>query len=581
MSKNKKNDDMEEIVEIIDMEDVADTDSASKVDETPDMENKEASDKISDKKKFNIWKLLFIVNMIFTVACLGVSTLLMGKLAFMKLLPKRYFALAVVLLLIIPVCSILLRKKRWATIIFIILNIAITLVVYKGYTMVDKADETIDKITEGGDVEVTVMEIRVLSSNNATEDSVLKEYTIGIMKEMDRKYADEVIKGLEESLGHKLSIKEYEDDITVLIKALYDKEIDAIIVNATYGEMLVEIEEYATFTTDTKVLKEVEIEEIIKNRDDAMSEAATENSTEEETTGSSGNSGNGGGGYNYDWYLGQYGDDGGGFVYVEPTNPQEMSKDAFVVYISGIDTYGNVNRRCRSDVNILMAVNTKTKHVLMVNTPRDYYVPLSVSNGVRDKLTHAGNFGVNVSKDTLGMLYGVDAEYYVRMNFTGFIDIINAMGGVDVYSDYTFVADRYPINKGMNYGLNGFQALAFARERKNLATGDNQRGKNQMAVITAMINKLASGNTLTNYNAIMNAIAGSFQTNFTSDEIYSLIHMQLDDMSAWTVESYSVTGKGKSDKTYSMPSVNAYVMEPNMDTVYKAREMIKKVLTEE
>ena len=566
MSKNKKNDDMEEMIEVIDTEDVSDN---------------ENTEDIAIKKKFNIWKLLFIVNMILTVACLGVSTLLMGKLAFMKLLPKRYFALAVVLLLIIPVCSILLRKKRWATIIFIILNIAITLVVYKGYTMVDKADETIDKITEGGDVEVTVMEIRVLSSNNATEDSVLKEYTIGIMREMDRKYADEVIKGLEESLGHKLSIKEYEDDITVLIKALYDKEIDAIIVNATYGEMLVEIEEYATFTTDTKVLKEVEIEEIIKKHDDAMSEATTENSTEE-TTGSSGNSGNSGnGGNDYDWYVGQYGDEGGGFVYVEPTNPQEMSKDAFVVYISGIDTYGNVNRRCRSDVNILMAVNTKTKHVLMVNTPRDYYVPLSVSNGVRDKLTHAGNFGVNVSKDTLGMLYGVEAEYYVRMNFTGFIDIINAMGGVDVYSDYEFNAWGYPIKKGMNYGLNGYQALWFARERKSFAAGDNQRGKNQMELINGMINKLASGNTLANYNAIMDAIAGSFQTNFTSDEIYSLIHMQLDDMSSWTVESYSVTGKGKSAKTYSMPSVNAYVMEPNMDTVYKAREMIKKVLTDE
>lgn len=569
MSKRRK-ENIEDIVEIIN------------VDDTLDMDAKENKKDKDHKKKINIWKLLFIFNMLLTVACVGVSTLLMGKLAMMKLLPKRYFALGVLILLIIPVCSIILRKKKWATLLFILLNIAVSLVVYKGYTMVNKADETIDKITEGGDVEVTVMEIRVLSCNSATEDSVLKEYTIGIMKETDRKYADEVIKGLEESLGHKLSIKEYEDDIAVLIKALYDGEVEAIIVNATYGEMLAEIEEYATFTTDTKVLKEVEIEEIIKNRQDAMAEAATKDNEEETTGSSSGNSGNGGGGYNYDWYLGHYGDDGGGFVYVEPTNPQEMSKDAFVVYISGIDTYGNVNRRCRSDVNILMAVNTKTKRVLMVNTPRDYYVPLSVSNGVRDKLTHAGNFGVNCSKDTLGMLYGVDAEYYVRMNFTGFIDIINAMGGVDVHSDYSFTAiSGQKFVKGMNYGLDGFTALAFARERKGLAAGDNQRGKNQMALINAMISKLASGNTLTNYNSIMNAIAGSFQTNFTSDEIYSLIHMQLDDMSAWTVESYSVTGKGKHDKTYSMPSVNAYVMEPNMDTVYKAREMIKKVLTEQ
>jgi LCP family protein required for cell wall assembly len=218
----------------------------------------------------------------------------------------------------------------------------------------------------------------------------------------------------------------------------------------------------------------------------------------------------------------------------------------------------------------------------MVNTPRDYYIPLSVSNGVRDKLTHAGNFGVECSKNTLGMLYGVEAEYYIRMNFTGFVDIIDAMGGVDVNSDYAFTtASGYSFEKGMNYNMDGFKALAFARERKSFPTGDNQRGKNQMTLINAMINKLASGNTLTNYNDIMNAIAGSFQTNFTSDEIYSLIHMQLDDMSAWTIESYSVTGKGSNDKTFSMPSVYTYVMEPNMDTVYQAREMIKKVLTEE
>lgn len=539
-------------------------------------ENKEKSKELTRADK--TWKALKIVNLILTGLYIIAGLFMMVRIKTMNLLPMRYFLLACVLLLIIPVLSILLRNKKAAIVIFIILNIAVGFVEYKGYTMLDKADETIDKVTEGGDVEVTVMEIRVLAGNAASDETILKEYTIGILKEIDRKYADEVLAELEQSIGHELSIREYED-AGQLVKALYDGEVDAIIINSTYAAMFEETVDYANYSTDTKILKEIEIEEIIKTRDEDIAESQTEVSTEEEPTGSSG--GNSGGGYDYDWYLGQYGDEGGGFVYVEPTNPQEMSKDAFVVYISGIDTYGNVNRKCRSDVNILMAVNTKTKRILMVNTPRDYYVPLSVSNGVRDKLTHAGNFGVNCSKDTLGMLYGVEAEYYVRMNFTGFIDIINAMGGVDVYSEYAFSAGGKAFNKGMNYGLNGFQALAFARERKSLAAGDNQRGKNQMELIKGMINKLATPGTLTNYNAIMDAIAGSFQTNFTSDEIYSLIHMQLDDMASWTVESYSVTGYGKSDKTYSMPSVNSYVMEPNMDTVYKAREMIKEVLTEE
>lgn len=522
-----------------------------------------------------IWKALKIINLILTGLYILAGLFMMIRIKTMNLLPVRYFLLASVVLLVIPVLSILLRNKKVAIVIFILLNIVVGLVEYKGYTMLDKVNETVDKVTEDSDVEVTVMEIRVLADNDAADEIVLKEYTIGILKELDRKYADEVLAQLEQSIGHKLSTKEYED-AGLLVKALYDGEVDAIIINSAYTAIFEETEDYATYGTDTKVLKEVEIEEIIKTRDEDIAESQTEASTENETAGSGS-----GTGYDYDWYLGQYGDEGGGFVYVEPTNPQEMSKDAFVVYISGIDTYGNVNRRCRSDVNILMAVNTKTKRVLMVNTPRDYYVPLSVSNGVRDKLTHAGNFGVNCSKDTLGMLYGVDAEYYVRMNFTGFIDIINAMGGVDVYSEYTFTVKGRTFSKGMNYGVKGYQALLFARERKSFAAGDNQRGKNQMELIKAMINKLATPGTLTNYNAIMDAIAGSFQTNFTSDEIYSLIHMQLDDMASWTVESYSVTGTGKYDKTYSMPSVNAYVMVPDMSTVYKAREMIKEVLTEE
>ena len=177
------------------------------------------------------------------------------------------------------------------------------------------------------------------------------------------------------------------------------------------------------------------------------------------------------------------------------------------------------------------------------------------------------------------MLYGVTSEYYVRMNFTGFIDIIDAIGGIDVNSEYSFSAGGRNFTSGMNYNLTGRQALAFARERKSFASGDRQRGKNQMAVITAMIKKMATAEIVTNYNAVLDARAGSFQTNFTSQEIYALVHMQIDDMAVWNVESYSVDGTGAMLPTYSVPGMNLYVMEPDMDTVKVARDKIKAVLT--
>ena len=451
--------------------------------------------------------------------------------------------------------------------------------------MVNKVDEVIDKVTENADIEVTVMEIRVLADDSSEGVSDMGEYTIAYMESRDIKYTNEVLDKIREEAGEDFVEKAMDDDPVAMVDALYNKEVDAIIINAVYAAIFEEIEGYEDFATKTKVIQEVEIEEKIAIRKDNISEDVSTTAPTTSTGDTSGSTSGGisggtsGGSSGHDY--GQYGEWGGGFVYQEPTSPAEISKSAFVVYISGIDTYGNVNRKSRSDVNILMAVNTETKKVLLINTPRDYYVPLSISNGVRDKLTHAGNYGVECSRDTLGMLYGVSADYYVRMNFTGFIDVIDAMGGIDVYSQYTFSSSGCSFVEGWNYGLTGRGALVFARERKSFASGDNQRGKNQMALITAMIKKMATADVIMNYQEVLEAIAGSFQTNFTSEEIYALVHMQIDDMATWSVETYSVTGTGASKTTYSVPSHTAYVMEPNYDTVEEAKEKLKAVLSGE
>ena len=118
----------------------------------------------------------------------------------------------------------------------------------------------------------------------------------------------------------------------------------------------------------------------------------------------------------------------------------DLWKDSFCAYVSGIDTYGPVTTRSRSDVNILAIVNTETKTVLLISTPRDYYVPFNFQpvNGAMDKLTHAGIYGIEGSMQALGDYYGFPIQYYMRVNFTGFIDVIDSLGGVDVESDADF-----------------------------------------------------------------------------------------------------------------------------------------------
>jgi LCP family protein required for cell wall assembly len=162
------------------------------------------------------------------------------------------------------------------------------------------------------------------------------------------------------------------------------------------------------------------------------------------------------------------------------------------VYISGMDTWGHISVASRSDVNILAAVNPQTKQILLVSTPRDYYVPLSISGGAKDKLTHAGIYGIDVSEDTMEMLYDVDIDYYFKLNFSGFEGLIDAMGGITVWSDYDFTVDpikHYVVGENQ---LTGLEALAFARERHAFAGGDRQRGTNQMNVIQSVIDKMCS-----------------------------------------------------------------------------------------
>ena len=262
----------------------------------------------------------------------------------------------------------------------------------------------------------------------------------------------------------------------------------------------------------------------------------------------------------------------------------KITKEPFVVYLSGVDTRGDLTDKARSDVNIIAAVNPVTKQVVLINTPRDYYVDLAGTNS-KDKLTHAGLYGVQTSMDTLGNLYGVDVQHYIRINFAGFINVVDALGGVDVYSDQAFTSvgspgyyDPTTFVEGWNH-LDGKAALAFARERHAFKTGDVQRGINQMKVIDAMLNKIKSPALLMGFTKILDAVSDSFVTSLSQNQISALVRMQLSDFAEWNIERYTVTGtSGSSTKCYSAKGQKLYVMKPDEASVAKAKEMIAAVL---
>lgn len=488
------------------------------------------------------------------------SALLIIKLTFMQVLPMKYTAIFGVAVLILGIIIIATSRKKAVAIVMSILSLIITGVVAYGFLTVTKLDKTLNKISTDSRLEVVETSVVVLKDDKAQTVTDISGYKVGYY---EGEPASEDMKAeLSSNLTSDATYTGYANPI-FLADSLLKNDEEAIILNATYIDIISEIEGYEDFAEKVRILDtlQVETEAVYEpvveepqpaTNGDAKAEATTEEATTEE--------------------------------------PFKLTsgQDCFTVYISGIDTYGSVNTRSRSDVNILAVVNTTTGKIQLINTPRDYYVPLTISNGSRDKLTHAGIYGIEVSQGTIGNLYGINVDYYLRMNFTSFVKIIDELGGIDVNSEYDFNANvesgnhrgggtSYHINKGINH-LNGVQALGFARNRYAFNTGDVQRGVNQMEVIKGVVAKLSSKEALMNFDNILAAISDSIQTDMSTDTMYSLVRYQLENNLTWNVNSYTVTGYDASNTTFSMPGFYAYVMVPNEDTVNEAKRLIAETL---
>lgn len=474
-------------------------------------------------KKFSFKYIVWLIAMAFLVT----SVVVLTKVVKMNILPTKFLAVAIGGVVLIIVFDLLAARKLWPGILTSIISIALIAAMIIGIIAINKVDKTVDIVTDKGTEEKTEMVIAVLADSDVEKITDLSELLIGYLDDYDVNSSKKVMDEIDKSVGGSANYNAF-DEKFAMVDALYNQTIKAMILNKANIDVIKDGEGYEDFEDKVKIIYSSEITNYIEIVD----------------------------------------------------KEQNTNLNQFVVYISGIDTFGDVSVRSRSDVNILAVVNTKTKHIQLINTPRDYYIEHPKSNGVKDKLTHAGLYGVENSIGALENLYGVNINYYVRMNFSGFEDIIDAMGGIDVYSDKDFTVEpvkHYTV--GINH-LSGIEALAFARERHAFAAGDIQRGQNQMKVIIAMINKLSSKDVLYNYSNVLDGIAGTFQTDMASDDIYTLVKKQLVDNTKYTIDSYSVTGTGDSCTTYSTPKTKVWVMQPNMDEVEHAKGLINSVLSE-
>ena len=450
------------------------------------------------------------------------SIAVIGLIYLLDVLPIKYFAITAVIILLLSLIIIkLLSSKKKSKRGFGFL-LAIILLVIEAFG-INYELNTLGFFKNFGFTNYKTENYNVVVwEDNYQDIKELKNKTIGHFDSKESQGLQKAIKKLNKVISYKESIY---DDIVSLSLDLSKDKIDAIILEDAQLEILEEENSdlFNSLNIIYKIPVNIEVEDIKKE--------------------------------------------------VNVTN------NSYNIYISGIDTYGKITKVSRSDVNIIATVNPTTHKVLLTSIPRDYYVTLRKYNS-KDKLTHAGIYGVETSVGTIEDLLDIKINYYLKVNFTSLIRVVDALGGIDVESNYSFTSkDGYYYKKGTN-SLDGKRALSFVRERSAFEGGDRVRGQNQQIVLSAIINKAASPLIITKYNDLLAAVDGSFITNMTEEDITKIIKTQLKEKATWQIESISLDGKDAFDYTYSYRNNKLYVMYPDEETVEQAKTAINNTMKE-
>lgn len=478
-----------------------------------------------EKKLIGKSKYVFVL---LALLYLGVSIAFVRNILKLELLPIKYTVILLAgfaVITIIVMMGICVGKKRSLIrrIIFLIIAIAAS----GGYIFGMKyIDATVDFMETMSEEFVETEEYYVVTLNNDTYLDI---------KSLDSKViycftSNEDYTDVKNDILKEITVTfENTDSLESVSDSLLLGKVNAILVSASQYSLICDY--FANFDTDTKIIYTAK--HIIKGN--TASEIKEDDS--------------------------QY----------------TIKNGKFSVYISGIDTGGDITNVARSDANIIISVNTDTREILLTAIPRDYYIPLH-SNGQMDKLTHTGIYGIGETVSTVEDLLEIDINYYVRVNFLTVTELVDTLGGIDVKSEYSFSSCGVQFYRGTNH-LNGKRTLIFSRERKSLPGGDRQRVKNQQAVIVAIMNKVLNSTTLlTKYTELLEAMNGYFQTNIEQHEISKIVREQLNDMRTWNINTISLNGESTMDITYSYGNLYTHVMKPYEDTVINAKTRINQVL---
>ncbi len=477
----------------------------------------------SKKKKLKkSTKILLIKNILF-IFQIVISILLVGAVLLSGMVPARYVvALTVFLILLILVTYTLLNRKKKIWMAGAAFAALVSMICCVAFGYLNQMTGLLNGSREKYKVDEMVVVVRADDPAQTLADAA--DYVFGIQTGVDQVNTQSMIQDVQKNLGKDIELREYEtprDEAS----ALLDGEIGAAIYNNSYSSMLDDLIE--GYTDQVRIIYNYGIEQ------DLEAES------------------------------------------VEAGEP-------FNVLISGIDVRENVLENSRSDVNIIVTINPKTKKIILTSTPRDFYVPISgVSGQQRDKLTHAGIYGVDASMRTLEDLYGIDITYYVRVNFNTLVQVVNALDGVDVYIEegfQPFTDSEIYIESGWQT-LDGREALAYCRERYSFADGDNQRGRNQETVLQAIIAKICSPSILLNAGDFMSSLEGAFQTDIPNAKIQELINQQLSDSTPWQVYKQAPTSENyQMQPTYSGGSTPLSVVYPDYYIVKQCSARINIIM---
>ena len=489
-----------------------------------------------EKRKPIILTIFFIIlSLIMVVFASGI----IYQIIKLQVLPDKL--VVPIILIIVLFTAIMLVLLNFFTrgiatrIIYTFLIIAVSVVYGFGNFYLYSTSKTLTKVTTQTGIVKNTVSVIALSSSSMSDVSDLNNAKVGSLKTIGKEGTQKSLKDIKKN---NVSVKNGKyDNVPGLIKALYDGDVDAVILNEAYRSNVLELEGYNAFNDETKVIHQT-------------------------------------------------------VFYTNDTNDalavSDITTTPFNILISGNDSFGKLDEVSRSDVDMVVTVNPVTSTVLMTSIPRDSYVQeycedYACNYGANDKLTHTGIYGVDTTRDTIEQLLDIDINYTYRVNFTSMIDIVDALGGVDIDVDEGMAVSKFysdstleGVHEGTNH-LNGKRALAYSRERKAYLDGDSQRARNQQQVLQAMVKKATSPELLKNYSSILNAISGAFDTNMTSDEITSFIKYQIQAMPGWKFEQYVLKGYSDMQVSAELGSAVSVIML-YQDSIRVASEKIQAVL---